>query len=90
MTPQKPKRGIYTELQDLVAQLIKEYGEPQKITVGGREVSTFGYYIGKLARVPMYKIYEWRSSVRQGRDIKNPSKVFWWYYREWKKEQTKG
>jgi hypothetical protein len=89
MTPQKPKRGIHTELQDLVAQLIEEYDEPPYIMVGGRKVKTFGYYIGKLSRVPLSTIYMWRASVKQGRDITNKGKVFWWYYREWRKGITK-
>lgn len=84
-----PKRGIHTELQDLVAQLITEYHEPPYLMVGGRKVKTFGYYIGKLSKVPLSLIYQWRSSVKQGRDIKNPGKVFWWYYREWKSSIAK-
>lgn len=84
--PKSQSKRIHSELHQLIADLIAEYNEPPKIKIGGREVATFGYYLGRLKKVPLQLIYQWRASVKQGRDIRNPSKVFWWFYAQWMKE----
>lgn len=80
----KTKKGIHSELHELVAKCIEEYHEPPKIKIGNREVSTFGYYLGKLKRVPASTIYMWMSEIRQSPGIRNPSKIFWWKYKKWR------
>lgn len=90
INPKPPKRGIHTELHDLVAQLIEQFKEPPEIEVRGKKVKTFGYYLGRLKRVPMQKIYQWRAELRESRDIRNEGKVFWWKYREYLKSKPKG
>lgn len=81
-TPKPLPRGIHSELHNLIYELRHEYGE--KATKGA---GSFGYYLGHLKRVPLQTIYMWRASVKQGRDIKSPGKVFWWYYRQWRASQ---
>lgn len=86
--PKKQSRA-YTELQDLVGQLIEQFHEPYELVRGGRKVKTFGYYIGRLSRVPISTIYQWRSELRQSRDVRKEAAVFWWKYKEWLKEHPK-
>jgi hypothetical protein len=85
----KEVKGIHSELHDLVARCIQEFHEPKTFIVGGRQVSTFGYYLGKLKKVPVSIIYMWISEIRQSTNIKSPSKVFWYKYKKWK-EKCKG
>lgn len=88
--PKKQPKGIHSELHDLIAQMITEYGEPKEIRFGnGKAVSTFGYYLGRLKKVPISKIYQWRAEIRDSRDIHTPGKIFWWKYKQWWKDQPK-
>lgn len=88
--PKPQKKGIHSELHDLIAQMMQEYGEPKTIKFGaGKEVSTFGYYLGRLKKVPLSLIYQWRAEIKQSRDIHSPGKIFWYKYRQWWKEQPK-
>lgn len=89
MRPRAVPKGIHSELHQIIAEMIAQYGEPKTIRVGGREVSTFGYYLGRLKKVPLSTIYRWRSEIKQSRDIRNEGKIFWWKYKEWVKETKK-
>lgn len=87
--PKVQKRGAHTELHDLIGQLMEQFHEPPTITVGNRTVRTFPYYLGRLKKVPLSLIYQWRSEIKQSPDIRNEGKIFWWKYRQWWKEQPK-
>jgi len=66
----KQVRGIHTELQDLVAQLRREYGETAKKGKG-----SFGFYMGFLKRFNISEVYSMRKVASTA---KNPAKTFWW------------
>lgn len=87
MNARAPRKGIHSELHQLIAEMIVQFREPSKIRVGTREVSTFGYYLGRLKKIPISLIYQWRSEIKQARDIRNEGKVFWWKYREYMKDK---
>jgi len=82
-TPKKYD-GLHSELHGLIHELRTEYGETAKTGPG-----SFGFYLGKLRRVPLQTIYMWRSEIRQSRDAKNRGKLFWWKYKQWKKPLSK-
>lgn len=67
----KPRKGIYTELQSLVAELRKEYGETAKKGKG-----SFGFYMGFLNRINISEVYAIRKLASTS---KTPVKAFWWY-----------
>lgn len=66
----KPRRGIHTELQDLVAQLRKEYGET---AIKGK--GSFSFYMGFLKKFHIGEVYAMQKRAQTGRE---PVKTFWW------------
>lgn len=79
-TPKVLPKGVHTELHEVIFKMREQFGEKNKTGVG-----SFGYYLGRLKNVPLSTIYMWLSEIKQGRDIRNEGKVFWWKYREWRK-----
>ena len=66
----KPKRGLHSELHDLVDQLRTEYGE-----TATRGVGSFSYYLGMLKPFTVSFIYGVRSQAKEAR---TPKKLFFW------------
>jgi hypothetical protein len=88
----KPKvdKGIHTPLHSHIKDMMREFGEPPYIIdKNGKKVRTFVYYLGRLskAKVPDSLLWQWRSEIRQSPDIKSPSKIFWWKFRQWKNQK---
>lgn len=69
---QKKNTRIHTELQMLVDEVRKDFGETAKKGIG-----SFEYYMVFFTRVGVQRIFEIRSEVKhlKGEDRK---KVFWW------------
>jgi len=82
--PRALPKGIHSELHELVANLRQQFQETATKGAG-----SFGYYLWHLKRVPIHVIYRWISMLKESRDLvtaESKRRVFWWYYRQWKKK----
>ena len=79
----KPKRGIHSQLHQLIDELRTDYHETAKKGVG-----SFSYYLGYLKRVGFQEAYRIRAEVRQSK-TNTPKKLFWWRVGQLLKEKKK-
>lgn len=79
----KPRRGIHSELHELIAKMREDFGETATKGIG-----SFSYYLGMLRRVPPSVICMWYGDIKDSPKLDTPlarCKIFWWKYRVWKK-----
>ena len=74
--PQKPAKGMHSELHLLVDNLRKQFGETAK---SGR--GSFGFYLGHLKRIGFQEAYTLWREVAQAK-CNNPGRLFWWKYKQ--------
>lgn len=86
----RPKpRGIHSELHELIEGMIKQFGEPPEIMVRGRSTRTFAMYLGRLKHVPIDTIRGWLANIREGQNVRSPSRLFWWHYKQYQEKRSK-
>ena len=78
----KTKRGIHSELHELVDKMRADFGETSTKGKG-----SFGFYLRLLKKVPISTLYMWLGDVKDSPKLNTPlarCKVFWWHYKQWK------
>lgn len=78
----KKRKGIHSELHEVVATLRQEFGETAKKGKG-----SFGFYLRLLKSVPISTLHIWLANVKDSPNLDTPlarGKVFWWKYKQWK------
>ena len=81
-------KGIHSPLHQHIKEMMEEFNEPKTFLIKGQRVSTFGYYLRHLRKIPDELIWQWRAEIRQSPDIKSPGKVFWWKLKEYKNKRV--
>lgn len=74
----KPAR-IHSAIHAFIDEVRQEYGE-----TNAKGVGSFGFYLGQLKTIPIQKLYEIRSEIRQSK-AREPRLLFWWkvkYYKQ--------
>lgn len=74
--PEKPTKGIHSELHLLVADLRKEFGETAKTGPG-----SFGFYLGHMKRLGIQTARRLLSEVHDS-NCRNACRLFWWKYKQ--------
>ena len=86
-TTPKKRKGIHSELHQVIAQMRRDFDETAKKGVG-----SFGFYLGILKNVPLTNIYRWLGDIESSKNLNTPTqkaKVFWWHYKVWKDPSLK-
>ena len=69
--PQKPVRGMHSEIHALVSEARTMFGETAKKGKG-----SFGFYLGFFKRVGTVRV---RQLLAECREANDPKKSFWWH-----------
>ena len=84
----KAPSWMHSELHELVAKMREDFDEADI----KRGKGSFGFYIGKLKGVPLFTIKRWLAEIADSPKLDTSEarrRVFWWYWREYKKTSEK-
>ena len=75
----KDYTNIHSELHQFIDETREMFGDNAKKGIG-----SFSFYLGRLKGVDMQTLYQFRSEVVQAREVKSPSKLFFWKIKQLK------